>query len=388
MLTYFLEWYPKHNQDMQFQTLWLDKDNNAVAPHTPEAIPMVEQEFLFDLGYKVLIEVSTGKILKEWNPITDSLFCKETYTESGDCWALKPEEIVVGDESVSYYWEKYDTEDGNPLFGAHLAAKLYEVRVVPICYHGTMDKIVVDKYGRWWIVDYKTAKSADTDKLETDDQITTYLWAAEQKFNHKFHGFVYLQLTKDVAKPPRRLKDGTLSVDKKQKTTYALFKKEVMDDYGSVQKAPNKIIDMLNHLAEEEQPEGDRFIRWDFVLRNDHQKEQIYHNIMAQTKMMIDPDLSAFPNPTRDCKWDCPFRQICIAMDRGDEDVPSLIATSFKKRDDSLEHNDDDWKKNIKWPDQPMAEADINDETLKPANIFNIELPPEYYETRYDDTER
>jgi len=380
MLTYFLEWYPKHNNDMQFKTLWFNEQDQAVDPGTPGARPAVEEAFLFDLGYKVLVNAVTGKMVKEWAPETDKLFNETEFIADASAPALPKEVIMTSDKTTVYQLLKV-TEDKNELSYA-FNTNTWEtelVKIVPICYHGTMDKLVVDRFGRWWILDYKTAKGADTKKLETDDQISSYMWAAEQRYQHPFYGFVYLQLTKDVAKPPKRLKNMALSVDKKQKTTYYLFREEVLKDYGTIQKAPNAIVEMLNHLADMEEPEGDRFIRWDFVTRNDNQKRATYNNIMAETKMMITTDLFLYPNPTRDCGWDCPFRSICIAMDKGEEDIQALIDMEFMVRDDTLEHNDDNWKDNIKWPETPLEAAAIDDVDLKPANIFNIELPEKYY---------
>jgi hypothetical protein len=392
MLSYFLEWYPKHNADMQFQTLWLTENDMPVPPGTAGARPAVEEEFTLDLGLKVLAHAITGKFIKEWEPKVDKLFGQIDCIQSIDQPSLSEEVIRANDKDTVYQLMVIKTqEQGSDLYiqdlgNQYTTFETIPVKVVPVCYHGTMDRIVVDKYGRWWVLDYKTAKGADTRKLETDDQISAYMWAAEQRYQHPFYGFIYLQLTKDVAKPPKRLKDGTLSVDKKQKTTYYLFKNEVIKDYGSVQKAPNKIIEMLNYLADLETPEGDRFIRWDFILRNDNQKLATYINIMAEAKMMINKDLFLFPNPTRDCGWDCPFREICIAMDQGrQDDVISMIDADFEVRPDTLEHNDDNWRSRIAWPETPMEAAAIDDVDLRPSNIFNIELPEKYYDDNYYD---
>ena len=383
MLTYFLEWYPKHNNGMQFRTLWLDDADQAVEPNTPGARPAVEEEFTLDLGYRVIINAATGQIIKPWDCINDTIYDKDSFHPD---WSvnntLDAQTIEMNPHSTEYIMIHFVEKDG---IGYN---EEVTVRIVPICYHGTMDRIVVDTYGRWWILDYKTAKGADTRKLDTDDQISAYMWAAEQRFQHEFYGFIYLQLTKDVAKPPKRLKDGSLSVDKKQKTTYQLFKTEILKDYGEVSKAPSKVIDMLNHLADIEEPEGDRFIRWDFVTRNHAQKVATYNNIMAETKLMIDPELYLFPNPTRDCGWDCPYREICIATDQGrDDDAQSMLDANFEVRDDTLEHNHDDWKENITWPDEneTIDKIDIEAEELVPKDLFNLILPEKYYDDNYEE---
>jgi len=391
MLTYFLEWYPQHNQEMQFETLWLDEQNQPVkvskeqihSGNIPEGVrPMIEESFLFDLGYRVIINAETGKIIRKYDEKADVLYYTPTVYVP-DTWVkVEADDVTVGEGSDTYYIEIEADLNGFDLTGSGLSTAGHQaIRIVPICYHGTMDRMVIDRYGRWWILDYKTAKSADTNKLDTDDQVTTYMWAAEQHLQHEIYGFIYLQLTKDVAKEPKILKDGTLSVDKKQKTTRKLFKNALEEMYGSVAAAPAKYIDMLNCLAAQEEPEGDRFIRWDFIQRNAAQKTATYRNIMAETLQMLDVDSYLYPNPTRDCGWDCPYRTICIEQDKG-EPVEHLINLEFQRRSDTLEHNDDAWRKNIIWPDTPQEAALLDDVSLKPSNIFNIELPEKYLSLR------
>lgn len=364
MLSYFLEWYPKHNRDMQFETLWLDENNQQALPHSPGARPAVEEEFTLDLGIKVIADVKTGKLIEKLTPESKErlVYKREFLPEVFSGLDLPEPEVRI------FYHPPGDDE------------AIIEVVIVPVCYHGTMDRIVVDKYGRWWILDYKTAKGADTNKLDTDDQISAYIWGAEQWYQHRIHGFIYLQLTKDVAKPPRRLKNGTLSVEKKQKTTYQLFRAEVLKDYGEVKKAPSKVIEMLNHLAALETPEGDRFIRWDLVTRNDAQKISTYHHIMGEVELMINPNLYLYPNPTRDCSWDCDFRSYCIAMDSGEvESAEYQLMLEYEERADNNESNHDQWKENIQWPDSPLEAAKLDDADLRP-DLFNIVLPDEYNE--------
>ena len=351
MLTYFLEWYPKHNRDMEFETLWLDANNQQTLAFSEGSRPAIEESFTLDLGIKLIVNKKTNKLIEPLTAESEKRLIRYT---------------ILDTEVIKYTGvnEEYTID----------------VVIVPVCYHGTMDRIVVDKYGRWWILDYKTAKGADTNKLETDDQISAYCWAAEQWYQHTIHGFIYLQLTKDVAKEPRRLKDGSLSVEKKQKTTYQLFRTEVLKDYTEVKKAPSKIIEMLNHLATLDTPEGDRFIRWDLVTRSDAQKIATYHHIMGEVNQMINPDLYLYPNPTRDCMWDCDFRSTCIQMDNGEAELAMCeLMLNYAARSDTNESNHDNWKEDIKWPDSPQEAAALDDADLRP-DLFNIILPSEYLE--------
>jgi len=373
MLSYFLEWYPKHNTELEFETLWLDENNQQALPHSEGARPAVEEEFILDLGIEVIADARTGRLIARLTPVSEKQLIRPVPDPPNvfnvlAIAGLLPEKFI-----------RYIPDDEN--------APIIDVVIVPICYHGTMDRIVVDRYGRWWILDYKTAKGADINKLATDDQISSYVWAAEQWYQHRIEGFIYLQLTKDVAKPPRRLKNGTLSVEKKQKTTYQLFRAEVLKDYGEVAKAPGKIIEMLNHLATLDTPEGDRFIRWDRVQRNDAQKISTYNHIMGEVELMINPDLYLYPNPTRDCSWDCNFREICIMMDSGDTDMAEYtLRQDYEERPDNNESNHaDNWREKIVWPDTPLEAAKLDDAELRP-DLFNIILPEEYtLEDRYNE---
>jgi hypothetical protein len=333
MLTYYLEWLPKHNEEHGFETLWLTEDNKEAKPFSEGAKPATEIQFFLDLDIKVIVDLVSEEIIKEYVPGSDDVFLERS---------------AVFDFAT-------DAED-NLLY--HSDGKIRTVKIVPIHYHGTIDRIVTDKYGRWWLLDYKTAKSADTNKLDTDDQINAYLWAMEQYLQHPLYGFIYLQLTKDVPKPPKKLKNGDLSVDKKQKTTYHLVREALIKEFGSIKQAPNKYIDFLNIFAELEFPEGDRFIRWDFVRRSPAQIISTYNHIIGEVRTMINPNLYLYPNPTRDCIWDCPIRDICIAMDDARmEDVLFSKNTEYEKRPRGEDGNSEKWRKNLKYPEDPLKEV-------------------------------
>lgn len=360
MLEYFKVWYARHNQDMQFVTVWLAENKQEVEPGTPGAHPLIEESFLLDLGIKAWVNVETEEILK----ITDA-DVTEIFSDGGSTF-FYTKTVQVGVDAFDFPIEEEVT---------------IEVAKVPVCYHGTMDRIVKDKHGRWWILDYKTAKSADTGKLDTDDQISAYLWAAEQWFGKPFYGFVYLQLTKDMVQEPKRLANGQLSVDKKQKTTSAKLKETLIKEFGSMSKVPKKYMDFYNHITAQETPEGDRFIRWDYVTRNKAQKESTFRHILGEVNMMVDPDLYLFPNPTRDCVWDCPFRDVCIKMDDGnEEEAQQILDFNFEQRPRTQDGNIEPWRENVPWPEKhgeavgTMIEAAIPG----PEVTLNLILPDKY----------
>lgn len=337
MLSYYLTWYKRHNDVAGFETALVDPETHQLYnPHqvkkTDKMEYAVEQSFILPLNTYVAVDVN-GNIRKAFN--------------------------VQDPSCISF------TYDG------------VECDIVPIYYHGTMDRIVCDKYGRYWILDYKTAKGADTNKLDTDDQISAYLWAFEKWFGIKPYGFIYLQLTKEAVQEPKRLKNGELSVDKKQKTTYSLLKQEIINDYGTVNAAPDKLIQFLNHMASIESPEGDRFIRWDFVKRTPEQIRSTEEHIMGELRHMLWDDLYCYPNPTRDCIWDCPCRDLCLALDRKDETAVNEFMQNFEQRPRNEDGNLDPWRENIPWPEKLAAEGKTVpelDEILALDECMKIEL--------------
>lgn len=318
MLSYYLTWYKRHNDVAGFETALVDPETHQLYnPHqvkkTDKMEYAVEQSFILPLNTYVAVDTN-GNIRKAFFNVQDPSCISFTYNG-------------------------------------------VECNIVPICYHGTMDRIVCDKYGRYWVLDYKTAKGADTNKLDTDDQISAYLWAFEKWFGIKPYGFIYLQLTKEAVQEPKRLKNGELSVDKKQKTTYSLLKQEIINDYGTVNAAPAKLIQFLNHMASIESPEGDRFIRWDFVKRTPEQIRSTEEHIMGELRHMLWDDLYCYPTPTRDCIWDCPCRDLCLALDRKDETAVNEFMQNFEQRPRNEDGNLDPWRENIPWPEKLAAEG-------------------------------
>ena len=338
MLSYYLTWYKRHNDVTGFETALVDPETHQLYnPHqvkkTDKMEYAVEQSFILPLSTYVAVDVN-GNIRKAFFDVQDP-------------------------SCISFTYKGVDCD------------------IVPICYHGTMDRIVCDKYGRYWILDYKTAKGADTNKLDTDDQISAYLWAFEKWFGIKPYGFIYLQLTKEAVQEPKRLKNGELSVDKKQKTTYSLLKQEIINDYGTVNAAPSKLIQFLNHMASIESPEGDRFIRWDFVKRTPEQIKSTEEHIMGELHHMLWEDLYCYPSPTRDCIWDCPCRDLCLALDRKDEIAVDEFMQNFEQRPRNEDGNLDPWRENIPWPEKLAAEGKTVpelDEILALDECMKIEL--------------
>lgn len=198
-----------------------------------------------------------------------------------------------------------------------------------ILYRGKFDRIVTDRFDRLWVVECKTAKTFDTAKLENDPQVTSYLWAAKHIFpDRDVVGVVYDQFRKASPDYPNQLKAGGFSVDRKQSTSYGLYHTALMNTYGSI---PSSYNEFLSYLASLETENGDNFIRRDIVLREEAWLTDEVWNIVYESLDMASAGSHVYPNPTRDCAWDCPFRSPCIFKSAG-LDYGSLMSTMYRKR--------------------------------------------------------
>lgn len=222
----------------------------------------------------------------------------------------------------------------------------FEIKLPGIAatYGGTFDRIVTDDWGRLWVLDWKTAGKFDSKKWETDPQVSAYTWAAQMIYGLQFEGVVMVQFLKSPPIPPKVLKNGEVSRDKSQPTNYNLYRATLIEQFGEV---PDKYFEFLEYLAKLDQEQGDPFIRWDYIRRNQAQVESEVSKLVLVGKDMLNKRLPMYPNPTRDCSWECSFRTACIMMDDG-SDYEDVLNASFAKR-----HEITGWRKNIVWPDDP-----------------------------------
>jgi hypothetical protein len=214
-------------------------------------------------------------------------------------------------------------------------------------YVGTIDRVVIDDLGQLWPGDYKTAKIIQTSHIDTDPQISAYCWAMRHIYNMPVGGFFYMQFKKTVPHEPAFLKStSSFSVAKNQNTTYALYRKALQNAYGDVNRAPTPNIQYLNYLQSQETEKADSLIRFDTIERNQNQIESEGLKILQETLEMLNPDLPLYPNPTRDCSWDCGFREACIGMDSGLDWEHELELTTVDREEEVTS-----WRQRVRYPE-------------------------------------
>ena len=210
-----------------------------------------------------------------------------------------------------------------------------------VVYEGKLDRVVIDEYGGLWIVEYKSARQFDVLKLDTDAQVSAYCWAGNLIYDRPIQGVIYQQHRKDVPSPPKLLRSGKFSANKDQLTTWHLYNKSLQNLYGDPSKAPEDNIICLNHLADLESENHDKYIRRDQAPRNQHQIEAEGFKIMLELEEMLNPNISCYPNPTWDCAYDCKdFIMPCIMLDSGDDWTTELESATVQRTP-----GDDAWRK-------------------------------------------
>lgn len=193
------------------------------------------------------------------------------------------------------------------------------------------DLIVEDKDKFLWLIDHKTIATANIPSLELDEQAVSYLYGAQKKLGIKLEGIIFNFLIKKLPAIPQVLKNGTLS--KKQiTTTYDVYLNAIKEHHkieegneGSEILAPYK--EVLDELKNQENP----FFKREKVYKSQLEIEEIGKRLYYEYREMRKPKIDIFPNPTRDCIWDCSLRTLCLAQNDGG-DVKALIADIFESK--------------------------------------------------------
>lgn len=286
MLSYYVEdWLVEHPDP--YETLWID------------GVPQVEVEVAIDIT-DILIEAS--KWHKAWSV--------DTYGTAFQDW-------------------------------------LQGRRVMCIT---TFDRVVIDRYRRVFGLDYKTAAQFDELNLQTNPQAGMYDWSLDlfyTPFGYKPEGIVWQQFKKSVPEEPKLVSVGKknegLSLDLRQATTFRLYKRAIKALHGG--DIPDRYMGILAQLGNAQDEDGDRFVRRDILRRNQAQREVQQEHIVAEVLEMLDPDLPLYPNFTKDCSWDCPFKAPCLAKDDR-TDFGHILNHEYTQ----WQGYKDDWRARVKYP--------------------------------------
>jgi len=193
-----------------------------------------------------------------------------------------------------------------------------------VFYEGTIDGYGEDDEG-YLILEHKTARTIETDKLILDDQCGSYLWGASKFLDVPFKKVLYNIMRKKAPRVPAPLSKGGLSVNKSIDTTYEVYE-QALKDYYQTPFYPEGYEGILSHL----QLKGNTFYKRESVRRSETELELLEQRIVAEISDMISPDLRIYPSASRDCSY-CSFRSPCIAWCDG-SDHKFILEQNFVPR--------------------------------------------------------
>ena len=208
---------------------------------------------------------------------------------------------------------------------------------------GRMDAITVKPNGKMGVIDHKTSSRIDEDffeKLETDEQCTSYLMAAEIEAKYyelpyagqAMEEIVYNVMRKTYPKPPTLVRGGLFSIDRNNEScTFDMLMEWMQEnniEYESLPATHQAYYSYLRDVGVEQ-----FFIR-KHVRRNRHQLANASYRLYQEAMDMLDPNLRIYPNLRNDYSClRCAFRAPCLAKEDG-SDYEQLIRDNYVRQKD------------------------------------------------------
>jgi hypothetical protein len=262
---------------------------------------------------------------------TEMMKFYESYAQTNDDFEVIATEhnfsVPIWDYENDCILKSTDWREDSPNYGNEL-----EVHA-----RGRQDAFTLKPNGKLGIMDHKTAAVIDENlqiKLETDEQTTTYLWAAEVEASYydlphkgeKFEEVIYNVLRKAYPRNPTELKSGMFSTDRtKESTTYDILMEWVARNMPGVPLTEKQqgYVDWLRDVGDE------NFIIRRLVRRNRHQLKNAGERLYLEAKDMLQPNLRIYPNLRNDFSCiNCMLRTPCLAKMSG-ADWEQLIRDNY-----------------------------------------------------------
>lgn len=221
-------------------------------------------------------------------------------------------------------WIGINGRNIDPAFTARLIDGTWYLyyKGLPVVYQGRVDALLEDESG-YWVHDYKTAAQAgQTEWLQMDDQIGSYVWALRQMLHLPIRGFIYTEVFKKILHEPKVNQNGRLSVNKQQDTTLDMFLAKV-EELGQ---DPESYADYIEHLKNNPKMVARRFQ----IHRGEKELEIFQRRLVLEVIDMLN-DPSIYPNPSKINCNGCWYYAPCLARQEG-SDPEMILSISYQKR--------------------------------------------------------
>lgn len=228
------------------------------------------------------------------------------------------EQAELAEGVINHYIQWALDNDNFNVLGVEIP---FELPLGDTVFVGHFDAII-EINGKYWIMEHKTANQMTTRHTLWDKQVTAYIMAAKEH-GIPVEGVIYNTLKKAVPEKPRVLKSGKLSKSLNQNITFNSYM-EAIHDLGH---DPSAYQDVLDKLETRE----NTFFSREYVTRTETSLEEVKKDIVKTEIIKASLiELNLFPrNETRDCHWDCPFFDLCLAELEG-HDTTELFQDKYK----------------------------------------------------------
>jgi len=188
-----------------------------------------------------------------------------------------------------------------------------------VFYVGTIDAVAVDENDRLFIVENKSySAKPESDDLMFHFQSTGYAVAIEMLTGQPIAGGLYNGVAKKLIKPPKVLKSGKISVDKRQSTTSQEFLKTCRA-IGANPNSP-EYAEFLQFLQARELAGDTRFFYREKFFYNEAQKESWLQDFYKVANEMVGDPRIYRTIPYNGCGKqgsDCWYSDICRSAHSG-----------------------------------------------------------------------
>lgn len=237
------------------------------------------------------------------------------------------EQVVLGSGMLDNYFRYAEENDNFKVIWVERQLEVPIPGLPGVSYTFTLDGLVVDDVGRYWILEHKTAAQLfeEQEWLSNDDQCGSYLWALTQLDPPIYaEGVIYNSIRKKVPQPLRPLVNGGFSIARNQDTTFAVAIETLRNHYGRIPVRYHEFLDMLK-----EKPEN--FVQRTPVRRNRKEIQILGESLRAEVLDMIN-NPTIYRSPSRINCQGCPFLAPCIMKWEG-SDFTYYLHSQYKRRE-------------------------------------------------------
>jgi hypothetical protein len=203
----------------------------------------------------------------------------------------------------------------------------------PVMYRFTLD-LGYEQNGGIWLVDHKTGKQfLDVRRLDLDTQLSLYVWALGQVVDQPVIGMEYNLIKMSVPREPELTKKGNRLSVAAIDTTWEIYHQAILR-HG---------LDINDYLDMQQRLQHKQFFDRKHRYRTENELKVAERELRDTVTDMLDPNVKIYRNPTNDCAWDCPYREVCIMEFKGESayDVEQYKKDNFiigVNRRESFDH--------------------------------------------------